>query len=1010
MQNSIVKIVAAIGVIAIGTMVVLEVRNRLPQQNSTLPSQEDLSGVTPDRVVAAPLGESGLDQLLAEEGGTDTGLPFSLDEPGLSAAPGEPANSVYDTQVSRDSIAGGNPFARQAAALAAGNSQVHQAGYVQSEKMQGGQPAFDIEQGSAAPASPGPQGSDSDDVSLFTGGVFDTPPVNTGVVDTPAVSLPAVGSESDSAAVGSTFAEDLGSAAGKSADSAITIPEFSFDEPPAAAAKGNEIAPVVESIELPQTAASSPSVSTVRGENSPVFDATDASRRADSAAPPEDLSNLFTEDPESVPLPRETLSTPVRQDRNSAEEASLFQPDPQQDPPAAVQIREFPQSTGSRDATESRDATGHITIPEFTEDMPRTNRNPTPAARGASQPAVEELELPASMNPSVTRPASSSSGAQGTRQPGRESGELPLFGESDTEEELPLFTEDPEPPTSGNPGFEDRRGNPSTGRAAVAGGDIDRAGPVTTPVDRSIDFPVTDERRYTPSEDDFPPLPPVRPGNRVNGPSSPSSGGGLSIPESRSGDDRRSGVRTASSTVSEVLRPHLTIRKQAPQSATVGVPLEYVIEVRNEGESAASAVIVEDEVPAAAEFIQAQPRGTFDRETGRLTWNFDELAPDESREIRVTVEPTGEGTLSGVATVRFRATVSSSTVITAPRLSLKVDGPAEARIGDEVTFRFTISNEGSGEASNIVLRNMLPEGLTHPEGQDLEYEIESLPTGEKREIELSVVAVKEGVFANGAIVTGPGDAQAQDASEIRIIGSQLKVERMGPARRYVGRTGQYRNIITNDTNFEAVDAVVYEQVPEGMNFVSAGQNGRYDASTRTISWQLDRIAPGGQVTLDVELVAEVARQMETVVEVVEGAGYREQTRHTVAIEDIHNVSADISRLNGAVTVGEKFGMQITINNRGTAVASNVQVSITVPREIQIVAAGAGEITAHPRPGNVIQFSTVVKVQPDEKVVFPITLRGERPVTNAQIVARLNYAEMKDPLPISETVTVIADEL
>ncbi|MCA9051099.1 MAG: OmcB family cysteine-rich outer membrane protein, partial [Planctomycetaceae bacterium] len=697
-------------------------------------------------------------------------------------------------------------------------------------------------------------------------------------------------------------------------------------------------------------------------------------------------------------------------------------------PPAANRSVPIEQSTLPLTTSDSAIEIPDFSSPgSFTEDPP-SNINQRTAPRGSSVTST-----PGTTGNIPARPAggSTSSGSfAGSIRPaaGRSAPVTDGALIEAATEETPFFTEDLNNRSVTTPRSNSTTppaANGSRPRTSVAGAEADPQNPAFDVNDRNFSRNVP---APTLTDDDFPPLPPVQFGNNradsQNGSSNDPGtsrqglsgrGSGLSVPASDEINSNRpsgqaSSVRTASGSVSEVLRPHLAISKQAPRSATVGVPLDYVIEVRNEGESVANAVIVEDEVPSGAKYVRSEPAATFDSATGKLTWEFAELEATETRQIKVTIEPTGEGTLSGVATVRFRATVSSSTVITAPRLSLDVDGPAEARIGDEVTFRFTIRNQGSGSAQNVILRNVLPEGLTHPEGQDLEYEITELPAGDVRQIELSVVAVKDGVFSNSALVTGPGDTQAQGAAEIRIIGSQLTVERMGPARRYVGRSGQYRNIVTNDTNFDATNAWVYERVPQGMSFVSAGQGGVYDNATRTISWPIDRLGPGQQAVLDVELVAEVAQDMETVVEVVEGAGYRAQARHTVAIEDIHNVSADVSRISGPVSVGERFGFQISIDNRGTAVATDVSVSITVPKEIEVIAAGAGSISGRMRPGNVVQYSTVVRIQPDEKVVFPLTLRGSRAASNVAIVARMTYAEMKEPLVVSESVTVIADDL
>ncbi len=482
------------------------------------------------------------------------------------------------------------------------------------------------------------------------------------------------------------------------------------------------------------------------------------------------------------------------------------------------------------------------------------------------------------------------------------------------------------------------------------------------------------------------------------------------------GDGGRSseGESVGSTSVqTETLRPHVSIRKNAPETASVGVPLEYTIVVTNEGQSDAFDVVVEDQLGRGINLETTRPvADSFDRTTGKMSWQINELPAGDKREIVVRVNPASEGTMDGVATVRFKAQVKATTLITAPRLSMELTGPAEARVGDEVSFRFLVRNDGSGEAKSVILRSVLPAELRHAEGQDLEYEINSLMPREEREIILTVIASGKTTKTLKAEITSAGVATASAEAEIHIVGEQLSVERLGPERRYVNRSAQFKNIVTNNTNFEAVDAVVLEQVPDGMKFVSA-PGGEYNPQTRVITWKLDRVAPGKQVLLDVELTPESAGQMETLVEVVENAGFRSRVTRTVAVEDLHNVSADISRMDGPIAVGEKFTFTITIDNRGTATANEVQLTVQVPPQILILAAGnkkQGIEARMARGNNIVVYNPIVKVEPNEVKTFQLMLQGQEAVRNGVVKAQLKYAEMQEPLVVSESVTVYSDNL
>jgi uncharacterized repeat protein (TIGR01451 family) len=495
----------------------------------------------------------------------------------------------------------------------------------------------------------------------------------------------------------------------------------------------------------------------------------------------------------------------------------------------------------------------------------------------------------------------------------------------------------------------------------------------------------------------------------------PSRSGGATAPSISERTNRPESGRASGGTpvkAVEKLRPQLTIEKKAPESATIGIAHEYRILVANDGDTAARDVVVEDELNGAAEFLSSNPPADYDPRSGAILWNFEELAPRESREIVVRVKPTGEGMLTGTATVRFRTEVRSATLIRAPKLQLEIDGPEQVLVGEDVRLRFTIRNAGSGDAAGVLLRSVLPDAIRHPEGADLEYEIELLRAGDEQSVDLTAVAAEPGRPVRiSAEISASGIAPVIARNNLTVIGSQLTVERLGPARRFVGRPAKFQNVVVNETDFEAVDAVITEDVPDGMRVLAVGSGGEYNPKNRRITWQLPRIRAGEQTVLEVELQPETTGRMESIVEVVEKAGFRSRAEENtiVEVEGLHNVTADISRQDQPVAVGERFGFTVAVDNRGTAVARNVELTIQVPAGLQVLAAGTREIEGRLLPGNIVRYSIVQSLKPGEQLPFQVTLQGREAVRNAVIQARLKYDEMSQPLIVSESVTVFDDQ-
>ncbi|MFM8726647.1 MAG: hypothetical protein ACKON9_16160, partial [Planctomycetaceae bacterium] len=214
---------------------------------------------------------------------------------------------------------------------------------------------------------------------------------------------------------------------------------------------------------------------------------------------------------------------------------------------------------------------------------------------------------------------------------------------------------------------------------------------------------------------------------------------------------------------------------------------------------------------------------------------------------------------------------------------------------------------------------------------------------------------------------------------------------------------RFQNIVRNQSQFDAVGASVVEQVPEGMRVESLGAGGKYDPKTRQIRWELPTIDAGRDVVLDLTLVPESTGRLESRVAVIEASGFRSEAKDNtvVNVEGIHNVTADISRQDKPVAIGERFGFTVTIDNRGTAEARNVQVSLQVPAEIEVLAAGTKEIPGKLVNGNVVRYEKVVSIRPNEQMKFQVTLRGKQITRNAVVQAQLKYEEMDRPLIVSE---------
>ncbi|MFO1095548.1 MAG: hypothetical protein U0992_19935 [Planctomycetaceae bacterium] len=450
-------------------------------------------------------------------------------------------------------------------------------------------------------------------------------------------------------------------------------------------------------------------------------------------------------------------------------------------------------------------------------------------------------------------------------------------------------------------------------------------------------------------------------------------------------------------------QPELTIQKVAPKNAAVGDPLVYAIRVKNIGNSTARDVIVEDRIPLHTTLEGTIPRAEMVDK--KLIWQLGHMAPGKEETIRIKVVPTEPGEIGSVATVRFVAEVAATTKITTPNLTMGVRGPGEAVVGEQAVFHFHIVNAGDGEARNVYIRNLLPDGLDHPGGRDIEYEIGVLKPGETRDIDLAVKAAQEGPQSLRAILNTGTTQRAETETPVNVIKSRLLIQRQGPKRRFVGRPADYSTVVSNRSSTLLKGITVVEQLDNGLELAAVPEGGHFDQQRRTITWQIRELAPGAQTTLKTSLIAQQPKQrLESVVKASDASGNRAQLASHLEVAGFASLSLDLNHDGRPVGVGEQVALQLKVKNRGTGAAEGVEAAFEIPEQMEFVNAdGPAEFR---QEGRTVRFAALEELPANGEKTYKIVLTAREP-GNTAVTAQLTTADGQ-PLQHTEQVIVEGD--
>jgi uncharacterized repeat protein (TIGR01451 family) len=223
-----------------------------------------------------------------------------------------------------------------------------------------------------------------------------------------------------------------------------------------------------------------------------------------------------------------------------------------------------------------------------------------------------------------------------------------------------------------------------------------------------------------------------------------------------------------------VTRPRLTIIKTGPETALVGDPVVFQIQITNTGTGPATSVVLHDELPP----------GLVHEQGSAIEGELGTLAPGETRTVTLPTRAVQPGRHLNQATVTaeggIRETAQAAVTVTQPALQVRKSGPQRRFVHREVEFDLEVFNPGSGPATNVVVIDTLPEGLDFvsatnggsydPASRRITWTLPSLPAGQRQGLSLQLMARKVGDWVNRLTATADRGLQAQAESRLLVEG------------------------------------------------------------------------------------------------------------------------------------------------------------------------------------------------------------------------------------------------
>ncbi|QDT63045.1 DUF11 domain-containing protein [Calycomorphotria hydatis] len=447
----------------------------------------------------------------------------------------------------------------------------------------------------------------------------------------------------------------------------------------------------------------------------------------------------------------------------------------------------------------------------------------------------------------------------------------------------------------------------------------------------------------------------------------------------------------------------LTLEWTPRGEINVGQECQLDLIVTNTGETAAKECEIDAYFPATVRLLSTDPTATDNGD--HITWKLGSLDAGKKQIISTTLMPSARGDLNVAAFVRTLNTAGAEFTVREPLLVVDVSGPDRVVIGDPATHTIKVNNPGTGTAKDVLVEAIIPEGLEHAKGKRLSMNIGSLSPGETRVIRLALAAIQGGSQAVSVTATAGGLLKQVAQNETFVVAPSLRLEIDGPGLRYVGREATYTLNITNDGPTANNNVRVSHKIPEGFEFVSADQSGRFDKGSRLATWFVGRLNPGESKQLHCNLEASKLGDFVHHAGAISEHGARAETSFATSIDGTASLVLEIFDLDDPVEVGVETAYEVRLKNEGTKASNNVDVSCKLPPGVTLIDTKAP--TQFRVEGSVIFFKPLETLAPGKTASYVIRVKGEAE-GNHRFRARLASDSVTEPLIFEELTKFYRD--
>jgi uncharacterized repeat protein (TIGR01451 family) len=304
--------------------------------------------------------------------------------------------------------------------------------------------------------------------------------------------------------------------------------------------------------------------------------------------------------------------------------------------------------------------------------------------------------------------------------------------------------------------------------------------------------------------------------------------------------------------------------------------------------------------------------------------------------------------------------------------------PGTTARGGAITFKIRLSNQGESLIRNIKLYDKLPEGLHHPQGQQVGIpRFGDLRPGETRQLTLETTAVAAGRFANEIVAQADSGVEARARVDVVVTEPTLALRFEGPKQGLTQRDLDFFLEVANPGPATATKIRLIQTLPASFEVVSASTGGVLDAAQHFLTWTLGDLAVGQRQRVTFRVKAGAAGEWPLYTAVLAENIPETRVANVLRIEGTAALAMELIAREDHLAVGEETVYEMHVFNQGDAPCADIRLTAVLPDAVTPLSAQQGPTTGQIQQQRVV-FPPLGQLPPRCDVVYRIRVRGQRP--------------------------------